>query len=85
MTKREKLIERFLSMPSDFTYDELVSLLKRFGYQEDNKGKTSGSKVSFERKGTPKSIVLHKPHRYSALKRYQLKQAIEQLKEAGLL
>lgn len=43
MGTKEKLIERFKSMPSDFTFDELVTLLCRLGYKMQVKGKTSGS------------------------------------------
>ena len=40
MTKKDKLLERFLSIPKDFTFDELKTLLRSLGYLEDNKGKT---------------------------------------------
>ena len=45
MTKKNKLLERFLSVPKDFTYDELKTLLRSLGYEESNLGKTSGSRV----------------------------------------
>ncbi len=48
MSKKEKLIARFLSMPSDFHYDEMVKLLGHFGFEEVKKGKTSGLRVKFE-------------------------------------
>jgi hypothetical protein len=58
MSKKEKLITRFLNMPSDFQYDEMVKLLGHFGFEEVKKGKTSGSRVKFEdRGGFP--IMLH--------------------------
>lgn len=47
MTKKEKLKDRLLSYPSDFTWDELKKLLLSFGYKESNAGKTSGSRVRF--------------------------------------
>jgi len=47
MSRKEKLISRFLSMPSDFHYDEMVKLLSYFGFEEVKKGKTSGSRVKF--------------------------------------
>ncbi len=34
MGKRDKLIQRFLALPSDFTWQELVIMLKGFGYQQ---------------------------------------------------
>ncbi len=76
MSKKEKLIVRFLSMPSDFHYDEMAKLLGYFGFNEVKKGKTSGSRVKFENKeGVP--IILHKPHPGGIMKRYQLKQVKE--------
>jgi|GEM_PF-3014473 len=34
MTRREKLINLFLSIPKGFTRDELVTLLSGFGFEE---------------------------------------------------
>jgi len=34
MTQKEKIIIRFLSMPSDFHFDELEKLLGYFGFHE---------------------------------------------------
>jgi hypothetical protein len=76
MSKKEKLIDRFLSMPSDFHYDEMVKLLGYFGFNEVKKGKTSGSRVKFENtEGVP--IILHKPHPSGIMKKYQMKQVKE--------
>ena len=47
MSTIDKLIERFKAFPADFRFDELVRLLAYFGYEENNKGKTSGSRVAF--------------------------------------
>ena len=41
MTKKDKLLVRFLSIPQDFTYNELKTLLNSLGYEESNLGKTS--------------------------------------------
>lgn len=78
MTQKEKLIERFLTMPADFHYDELVRLLRYFGFQEAAKGKTSGSRVKFIHPDGA-AIVMHKPHPTGILKQYQLKQIKELL------
>lgn len=78
MSKKEKLIARFLTMPSDFHYDEVVKLLGYFDFEEAKKGKTSGSRVKFiNKKGVP--IMLHKPHPTGIMKHYQLKQIKEVL------
>lgn len=39
MGTKDKLIERFKRLPKDFTYEEVVRLLKIFGYTEYNKGR----------------------------------------------
>lgn len=76
MSKKEKLITRFLILPSDFHYDEMVTLLAYFGFIEVKKGKTSGSRVKFENEeGVP--IILHKPHPGGIMKKYQMKQVKE--------
>ena len=78
MGKKEKLIARFLTMPSDFHYDEVVKLLGYFGFKKVKKGKTSGSRVKFMNlEGVP--IMLHKPHPSGIMKLYQLKQIKEVL------
>jgi hypothetical protein len=78
MSKKEKLIARFLTLPSDFHYDEVVKLLGYFGFEEVKKGKTSGSRVKFmNQQGVP--ILLHKPHPTGIMKHYQLKQIKEVL------
>ncbi len=84
MGTKEKLVERFLSFPKDFTFDELERLLSLFGYHRTNKGKTSGSRVIFkDNNGTP--IMLHKPHPGNTLKSYTLKQVFEELKNRNLI
>ncbi|WP_439484246.1 type II toxin-antitoxin system HicA family toxin [Cyclobacterium plantarum] len=78
MSKKEKLIGRFLGMPSDFHYEEMVKLLGYFGFEELKKGKTSGSRVKFENsEGVP--VMLHKPHPSGIMKQYQMKQVKELL------
>lgn len=65
-------------MPSDFHFDEMVTLLGYFGFENVKKGKTSGSRVKFENKeGIP--IMLHKPHPSGILKKYQMRQIKELL------
>lgn len=34
MSKKEKLLERFLTQPKDFHYDEMVKLLGYYGFEE---------------------------------------------------
>lgn len=79
MSKFEKLKKRFLSKPTDFSFDELVALLNGLGYSLSNKGKTSGSAVEFLKDN--KVIRMHKPHPSKELKHYQIDNIYEYIKE----
>lgn len=80
MSKIEKEIERLKSKPRDFTYDEAKKILNNFGFYENNKGKTSGSRVKFVNNEN-EVVHLHKPHPNNILKPYQLDLIICALKE----
>ena len=84
MGTKEKLRDRFLKMPSDFTFDEMQRLLKGYGYERGNKGKTSGSRLIFKN-GDKRPIMLHKPHPGNLVKEYAMKQVMEDLREAGFI
>ena len=84
MGTKEKLRERFLKMPSDFTFDEMQRLLKGYGYERGNKGKTSGSRLIFKN-GDKRPIMLHKPHPGNLVKEYAMKQVMEDLRETGFI
>lgn len=84
MTKREKIIERLLTKPKDFTWSELVNALGSFGYEQISAGKTGGSRVRFIHGKYP-PIILHKPHPKPILKRYQLEAIIEHLRQEKLI
>jgi hypothetical protein len=82
MSKLEKLIERLLSCPKDFTWEELIKVLAAYGYKEFIKGKTGGSRRKFV-DGKKNIIALHKPHPGNIVKRYAIDQVIAHLKEKG--
>ncbi|MCL2421242.1 MAG: type II toxin-antitoxin system HicA family toxin [Defluviitaleaceae bacterium] len=83
MSKKDKMMKRLKSRPKDFTFDEAVALLLSFGLTKSNKGKTSGSRISFI-KGNLK-INLHKPHPRNILKMYQVDDLLSKLEEEGLI
>ena len=62
MSKKEKLEARLLSVPNDFTFEELVTLLGYYGFYKTDSGKTSGSRVKFKNDETGAAVVVHKPH-----------------------
>ena len=83
MSKKDKLIDRLLKKPKDFTFDEMESLLSHLGYELKQGG--TGSGVKFIKNGSNEVINFHKPHPNGILKRYVLDQVIEKLRKDGLL
>lgn len=81
MSKLEKLLRRLYSRPKDFTYQEAKTLLEQLGFMEYNKGKTSGSRVTFIEERTKIKIKIHKPHPTNILKPYQIQIILEELKK----
>ena len=84
MSRKEKLIRRLQSRPKDFTFDELVTLLGYFGFQQASAGNTAGSRVEF-RNAEGKIIKLHRPHPGNEFKPYLVRQIIDDLKGRGLI
>ena len=84
MSRKDKLIQRFLSRPKDFTWEELVVLLSGFGFDEVSTGKTRGSRRRFT-STAGLVITLHKPHPRNVLKAYQIEQVIDVLSQEGFL
>lgn len=81
MAAADKLLERFKSVPANFTWDELKRLLARFGYAEQ-KGK--GSRRKFKAENRP-TLILHEPHPGKIVKQYALRYVKEVLETEGLL
>ena len=84
MGQKEKLIERLRASPKTFTFDDVESLLRYFGYSRSNKGRTSGSRIMFLSEDHP-PILMHKPHPRKELLEYQVKQLTQILEQEGLL
>ena len=83
MSKKDKLIDRLLKKPKDFSFDEMESLLLYLGYELKQGG--TGSGVKFIKDGSNEVINFHKPHPSGILKRYVLDQVIEKLRKDGSL
>ncbi|SKB54908.1 HicA toxin of toxin-antitoxin [Salegentibacter holothuriorum] len=81
MSKIEKLVQKFLGVPKDMTWEEFSKVLKYYGYIElKKKGKTGGSRRKFiNRKKNNDVIIAHKPHPENVVKRYIIEQVIEKL------
>lgn len=76
MNKREKLIKRFRTLPRDFTFDEVIALFQNCGFELDNKGSTSGSRVKFYNESDQKSFIMHKPHPSNIIKGYMMREIL---------
>lgn len=83
MSRLEKAKMRLLSMPKDYSYDEARALLGQLGFQEDNKGRTSGSRVEFFREEDKAVILLHKPHPGNEMKLSSVRGLVQALKRMG--
>lgn len=81
MAAIDKLLERFRTVPTDFTWDELTRLLSHFGYSE-SKGK--GSRRKFKASDRP-TLILHEPHPARIVKQYAVRYVKETLENEGLL
>ena len=82
MGKREKLIARLKTLPVDFSWQELATVLKLLGYWQVQ---GSGSRVKFDNGNADQMINLHKPHPGNTVKRYALRQVVEKLEQRGLI
>lgn len=83
MSKLEKAKARILAKPKDYTYTEAKYLLSKLGFEEFNKGKTSGSRVRFYRSSDQKAILMHKPHPEDEMDPGAVKDLIGFLKDLG--
>ena len=82
MSQIEKLIQRMLEVPNDFSPEELSKVMKHFGHMPDNCG--GGSIIKYYRKSDGSQINFHLPHgNKNTLPRYVIKQAIDELKKRG--
>lgn len=83
MSTKEKLVRRFCQLPKDFTFEELIRLMHFFGFELDNKGSSSGSRVVFVRNDM--TLDMHRPHPGNIIKPKTLKYIYDYLHGKALL
>jgi len=83
MNKRQKLLKRFRNLPRDFTFDEMAALFSLFGFELNNKGATSGSRVEFINCKDNKCYIMHRPHPSNIIKGYVMRQVFAYLESNG--
>lgn len=85
MSQKDDLIERLKGKPKDFTIFELDSLMSKCGCKKSNRGKTSGSAISYIHAGTKQILHIHSPHPQKELKQYAIKLVLEFLNQISEL
>lgn len=80
MSKPQKLIDRIRKIPSDFTYDELRTLLNGLGYVEVQSGKTAVKFINLDLKHI---VRLHRPNSENILKMYQTEDILSHFESRG--
>lgn len=78
MSKREKLLERLRSRPKDFTWDELVLVMKDYGCTLE---KGRGSRRCFVHKASGKKAHFHEPHPGRIVLDYVIRDALNFIDE----
>lgn len=85
MAQDEKLWDKFSRTPTpkDFQWDDLVRLLRGFGFTVENR---KGSRRCFTAciEGIERRINLHEPHPSGTIKPYVIREVKERLKEWNL-
>ena len=87
MSKHEKALAKLLCdpPPADLTWDELVGILTRFGYEKVSNGRTGGSRRKFYNRGKDALIHCHEPHPRPYVDRNAIRDVVEHLKINGII
>ncbi len=84
MTKADKRLDRLRSRPSDFHWDELVTLMGDYNFSWSPKAGGS-SHGHFYNSQTKRKLGISKPHNPAILKMYQIKDILKMLEEDGFI
>lgn len=79
MGRKEKLKAKLDTLPKNFTWDELVSLMSQYGFKLLNAKRGSGRK--FYNPEKDRLAIFHEPHPENTLKRYVLEEVKQLLDE----
>lgn len=87
MSKKEKLLNRFLIRPpvKDFTWDDFVTLMNQLDFKLHEKSGGGSHKYFVFNKDKDKVIDTSKPHPSRLLKAWQIKEVTDKLKEWQLI
>ncbi len=80
---RWKVIEdKLKNCNKNISFQEIITLLEHYGFEQNNQGKTSGSRVRFTHKNHS-DILLHRPHPSKELKEYVIKDLHNYFEQEG--
>lgn len=79
MGRKEKLKAKLDTLPKNFTWDELVTLMSQYGFKLLNAKRGSGRK--FYNDKIDMLAIFHEPHPEKTLKRYVLEEVKQLLDE----
>lgn len=79
MGRKEKLKAKLDTLPKNFTWDELVSLMNQYGFDLLKAKRGSGRK--FYNKNKDKLVMFHEPHPENTMKKYVLTEVKQLLDE----
>ena len=82
MSKTDKQLQRLLTLPKDFSWEQLVAVMQKHHFELRS---GSGSSRKLIHKTTQTVCHLHEPHPNNIMKPYALKIAINALKQSGEL
>ena len=89
MSRREKLIDRLVSRPTDFKWEEATGLMTACGFEKVKKSgsgkRGGGSHRRFYNAEHDVYVRISKPHPRNILKRYQIDDLIEALVNTGYI
>ena len=83
MTRVEKLARQLMARPRTFRFDDAVRVMAWYGFDLDEKGKTSGSRMRFYREDDGRMMLMHIPHPGDELRSAAVRELASFLREAG--
>jgi hypothetical protein len=84
MAKAHKRLERLKTSPTDYQWDELVTLLGDFNFSWFPKAGGSSHGI-FYNSNTKRKFSISKPHNPTILKRYQITAVLKMLEDDGFI
>ena len=76
MTQVEKLRAMLMEMPRTFRFRDFTRIMEHLGYELDQKGSTSGSRVRFYRARDGRMLIMHAPHPSDEMSRGAVRAAV---------